>query len=84
VVCVDKAPHEIPEFTRFAEEASANIEDGAVFFVTAPPGLANRRPTPLAIDQTMERMVETVRKGKVVSYLAFDRSGAPLQLALSH
>ncbi len=81
VVCVDRGPDEIAGFSDFAAEANENIQDWAVFFVAALPGLANRNPTPLAIDQAMERMVETVRTGQVAAYLAFDRSGAPLQLA---
>jgi hypothetical protein len=49
--------------------------------VAALPGLANRKPTPLAIDEAMERMVDAVRIGQVTSYLGFDRSGTPLQLS---
>lgn len=83
VACVDKGPDEIAGFSSLAEEANENARDWAVFFVAALPGLVNRKPTPLAIDQAMEQMVETVRIGQVAAYLAFDRSGAPLQLSAS-
>jgi hypothetical protein len=81
VVCVDKAPHEIGGFSAFVEEADGNIDDWAVFFVAALPGVANREPTPLAVEEALDRMVESVRIGQVGTYLAFDRSGAPLQFA---
>ncbi len=84
VVCVDRGLHEIPGFQAFASEADAHIDDWAVIFAAALPGIGNRPPTPLAINQALDRMVETVRGGQVASYLAFDREGIPLRLATSH
>jgi hypothetical protein len=73
--------HDGGGFSAFVEEADGNIDDWAVFFVAALPGVANREPTPLAVDEALDRMVESVRIGQVGTYLAFDRSGAPLQFA---
>ncbi|WP_200333024.1 hypothetical protein [Thiocystis violacea] len=84
VVCVDRGLHEIAGFEAFASEAEAHIDDWAVIFAAALPGIGNRPPTPLAIDQALERMVETVRGGQIASYIAFDREGIPLRLATSH
>ena len=50
VVCVDRGLHEIPGFQAFASEADAHIDDWAVIFAAALPGIGNRPPTPLAID----------------------------------
>ncbi|WP_201094241.1 hypothetical protein [Thiocystis minor] len=37
-----------------------------------------------AINQALDRMVETVRGAQVASCLAFDREGIPPRLATSH
>lgn len=84
VACVDKALQEIAGFDAFASEADAHVDDWSVIFAAALPGIGNRPPTPLAIDQALDRMVETVRIGQVANYLAFDRAGMPLRLASIH
>ncbi|MBK1717323.1 hypothetical protein [Thiocystis violacea] len=84
VVCVGRGLHEIPGFQAFASEAEAHIDDWAVIFAAALPGIGHRPPTPLAIEQALDRMVETVRSGQIASYLAFDREGITLRLAMSH
>ena len=83
VAYVDKAPHEIPSFDVFLREADSHVDDWIIVFAAALPGIANRPPTVLAIEQALERMVETVRGGQIAAYLAFDREGVPLQL-LAH
>lgn len=78
VAYVDKAVNEIGSFGALVKEADTNLQDWAVFFVAALPGVADQGPTSLAIDQALEAMVEHVRVGEVQTYLAFDHAGAPL------
>lgn len=82
--CVDKALRDIKGFADFAGEADAHLETWDVIFAAALPGVGNRPPTPLAINQALDRMVETVRDGEVALYLAFDREGIPLRLTRGH
>lgn len=84
VACVDMAPHDIPGFDDFRREADTHVDDWIIVFAAALPGIARRPPTVLAIDQALERMVETVRGGEVATYLAFDREGIPVRLMASH
>ena len=84
IVCVDKAPRDIASFALFADEAEVVVQDWSVFFVAALPGIAGHQPTPLAIDESLDRMVDAVRLGEVGTYLAFDRTGRPLQIGLQH
>jgi hypothetical protein len=78
---VDKAPDEVRNFALLAEEADTFIEGWSVFFVASLPGIAGNRPTPLAIDQALQSMVDSVRIGDIHSFLAFDHTGVPLELA---
>lgn len=84
VACVDMAPHDIADFAAFAHEADMHVNDWAVVFAAALPGIANRPPTLVAIDTALEQMVETVRSGQIATYIAFDRQGVPLRLTMTH
>ncbi|NEV63540.1 ribonucleotide reductase subunit alpha [Thiorhodococcus minor] len=84
VAFVDIAPREIPGFDAFLAEADSHVVEWTIVFAAALPGIAARPPTPLAIDQNLERMVESVRGGQVAGYLAFDRLGTPLRLSTAH
>jgi len=84
VAYVDKTIDEVGSFSALAEEADENLQDWAVFFVAALPGVADQGPSSLAIDQALESMVEHVRIGEVQTYLAFDHAGAPLHSLATH
>ncbi len=79
VLCVDKRPDELADFSALVEESRATGKDWHVVFV----GAMGDRPTPLAgtdpmVDDALRHIMQMIRYGTTGSLLAFDRRGDPL------
>ena len=80
VMCVDKAPDEVPNFAALAAEAGYMGEAWTVLFVAALDGRHGQPPGPADAELPLTRMVQTIRSGGDVSrYLAFDGQGEPVR-----
>lgn len=81
VLCVDKTPDELTDFSGLVEESRHTGKDWHVVFV----GAIADRPTPSAgsdpiVDDALRHITQMIRYGTTGSLLAFDHRGDPLKL----
>src|SRR5690554_1084887 len=80
VICVDKAPREVPEFSGLVEESRSTGESWDVVFIAAMSGRGNIPPSSDEAQQPMTMMVESIRLGQVGNYLPLDKNGRAVSL----
>ncbi len=79
---IAKTREEIPNFSALNEEATHVMQQWDTVFVAAidsPPG---SEAASAETDTLIEKMIDDIRTGVVGKYLAFNREGIPLQLAI--
>ncbi len=81
LMCVDKAPSEIPGFTAFAAEAAQAGPPWSIVFAAAVGGRDGVSPTSGDVQAPLQRMVDAIKAGRLDGLLPFDRRGDPVQLA---
>lgn len=81
LMCVDKDPGEIADFAALAEEASGMGADWRLVFAAALAGTGGRLPGRSEVDSALQRMVESVKLGRVASLLPFDCQGDAVLLS---
>lgn len=80
VICVDKNPQEVSEFSVLAEESRNTGQSWDVVFVAAMSGRGGTPPSSDEAQQPMTMMVESIRLGNVSNYLPLDKSGNAVSL----
>jgi hypothetical protein len=80
-MCADKAPDDIESFAALKLETGQFQSQWHVVFVAALSGANATPPSSSDIEQTLERMVESVKIGALDSMIAFDTSGSAIMLA---
>lgn len=75
VICVDKAPAEVLEFSSLVEQSRSTGEPWDVVFVAAMSGRGGTPPSSDEAQQPMTMMVESIRLGQVGNYLPLDKRG---------
>lgn len=80
VVCVDKAPHEVPDFEVLTKESRETGQSWDVVFVAAMSGRGGIAPTTDETQQPMTMMVESIRLGHISNYLPLDPTGNAITL----
>ena len=81
LMCVDKAPEELPSFEALAAESQRAGPPWQVVFAAALSGRDGRPPAKAEIDGALQAMVDAVRAGGIGRFAAFDARGEPLQFA---
>ena len=84
LMCVDKLPEQLDSFADLVEEAGSLEPPGQswrLLFTAALSGTAQAAPDEQEAGRMLDRMVESVRAGMPGPWLAFDRSGRPVQLS---
>ena len=76
----DKAPDEIQSFAALKLESGQFQSKWHVVFVAALSGANNAPPSSTEVEQTLERMVESVKLGALDNMIAFDTSGSAILL----
>lgn len=79
LMCVDKTPAEIDNFSALLEESHQLDQDWRIVFAAALSGIGNRTPTSAEAEQPLQRMVEAIRRGEHDGFIPFDRQGQPVQ-----
>lgn len=79
-VCVDKAPDEFSDFAALAEESRLFAPDWAIVFAAALSGRDGVAPTSLDADAPLDRMVESIKAGRLDGLIPFDRAGLAVDL----
>lgn len=76
----DKAPEEIQSFAALKLESGQFQSQWHVVFVASLSGVNNTPPSSTDVEQTLERMVESVKLGALDNMVAFDTSGNAIML----
>lgn len=80
LMCVDKTPDELPSFDALSAEAQQFGQDWRMVFVAAISGSPGTAPTAAQADAPLQRMVESIKAGKLGGFIPFDTAGQPVQL----
>ena len=80
LMCVDKEPAELADFTALADESRQFGHDWAIVFAAALSGRGGQAPSEADTDAALQRMVEAVCSGAFGAFIPFDRGGRPVQL----
>ena len=80
VVCVDKTPAEVADFSQLVDESRNTGQNWDVVFVAAMSGRGGVPPSSDEAQQPMTMMVESIRMGHVGNYLPLDVSGEAVSL----
>lgn len=80
LMCVDKTPQELGTFAALVEEARQFGKAWVIVFVAALAGRGGIAPTSEEIEASVLHMVESIKAGRVASFIPFDRQGQPVML----
>lgn len=80
LMCVDKGPHELADFSALAAEAATLGPPWVLVFAAAMDGIGMLPPTPAAVDAALQGMVEAVRGGDIGRFIPFDTQGQAVRL----
>ncbi len=79
LMCVDKAPEELASFDALREESRQTGMAWQIVFVAAMSGAAGLRPTSAQAEAPLQRMVESIKAGRIAGFIAFDEQGQAVQ-----
>lgn len=78
LMSVDKAPEELSTFAALVEESRHFGHDWAIVFVASLSGRESRAPTGEEVDQSLQRMIESINTGVFDAFIPFNRYGQPM------
>lgn len=78
-MCVDKSPEELPSFEALLEESRRAGPAWDIVFVAALSGSDGRRPTSDDAEAPLRRMVDSIKSGRIGSFIPFDVQGQPVR-----
>jgi len=78
LMCVDKAPTDLADFSALAEEARRAGPPWQIVFAAALAGQDGKPPTTAQIEVALQSMVDSVMAGGVGRFAAFDTQGDPV------
>lgn len=81
VMCVDKSPSDLSSFDTLVQEAAQFGHAWCFVFAGALSGSAHGAPDVGEVDKSLQSMVESIKRGEMTRYLAFDRQGSSVVLA---
>lgn len=81
LMSVDKSPDEIGTFDALVEESRQHAQDWSIVFVASLSGYDGRAPTSMQADNSLRRMIESIKTGSFGSFIPFDRRGEPVLFA---
>jgi hypothetical protein len=81
LMCVDKAPEELTSFDALVEESRQFGTDWHIVFVAALAGAGDRSPTSEDAEAPLQRMVESIKSGRIDGYGPFDRQGQAVRFS---
>jgi len=79
LMCVDKAPDELTSFSVLLEEARQFGQAWDIVFVASLSGTGSSGPTSEQAQDSLQRMVESIRSGAVDRFIPFDVRGQPVR-----
>lgn len=79
VMCVDKLPAEIADFSALVSESRATGKAWDMVFVAGMSGSHGQAPSSDDAEPKLKKMVELVKAGSVGNFIGFDGEGEPVQ-----
>ena len=79
-MCVDKSPDELSSFEQLKEEAAGFGQPWGMVFAAAMSGSAGKPPTSADADAPLQKMVESIRQGRIQNYIPVDPQGRAVLL----
>lgn len=79
-MCADKSPDELQSFAALKLESGQFQSQWHVVFVAALSGANNTPPSSSDIEQSLDRMVESIKLGALDNMIAFDTTGSAISL----
>ena len=79
-MCADKSPDEIQSFAALKLESGQFQSQWHVVFVAALSGANDTPPSSSDIEQSLDRMVESIKLGALDNMIAFDTTGSAISL----
>lgn len=79
LMCVDKAAAELSSFDALCAEAAQAGPPWAIVFSAALSGRSGQPPSDADTDAALQRMVDSVKSGRLQGLLPFNRAGEPVQ-----
>jgi hypothetical protein len=81
LMSVDKTTEELGTFAALVEESLQFARDWTIVFVAGLSGRGGRAPSSEEADQSLQRMIESIKAGSIGAYIPFDRRGEPMLLS---
>jgi hypothetical protein len=78
LMCVDKTPDEISNFTALVDEANDLAQPWRIVFVAALSGAGGVIPTSSDAESSLKRMEEAIKQGNFAGFIPFDQQGQPV------
>ena len=78
LMCVDKAPDELPSFQALLDESPSAGPAWDIVFVAALSGSVGRSPRAADAEAPLQRMVESIKAGRIGGFIPFDVRGQPV------
>ena len=81
LMCVDKLPHELNSFEALLEESRQFEQAWDIVFVAALSGSGGLSPTSVQAEEPLQRMVESIKSGRIGGFIPFDGQGQAMQFS---
>lgn len=75
LMCVDKAPEDVVDFSSLASEAAQAGPPWSVVFAASLAGMGGRAPDKARIDLALETMVAAIREGRIAGFASYGPEG---------
>ncbi|CAB0151480.1 hypothetical protein PSI9734_01867 [Pseudidiomarina piscicola] len=80
VLCVDKLPEEVTEFSTLLEESARTGVEWDIAFIASMSGRAGQAPSSDEADQPLTLMVNKVKAGSIADFVTVNKQGELIQL----
>ena len=81
LMCVDKLPGELASFDALLQESREFEQAWDMVFVAALPGSGGISPTSQQAEAPLQRMVDSIKSGRIGGFIPFDAQGRPVQFS---
>jgi hypothetical protein len=81
LMSVDKSPGDLESFAALTEEARQFGKNWAIVFVASLSGRGGRPPSSAEVEQSLERMIASIKAGVIGTFIPFDRNGETVLLS---
>lgn len=81
VMCVDKLPAELADFAALVDESRHTGQRWDIVFAASLPGKEGAVPSSKDAEKPLKMMIDSIHRGAIEKFLAFDRNGDAVQFS---